>query len=172
MLLVTPGRSNESVFQSVREINDRMDVALRSASLRIGRQIQQDIRKDMRGKKSGNRYTLKEFWKGDKFITHRASAPGEAPAVLTGSLAASVGYKPSSSELVVGAGNTGGGVPIVKRPKYANLNGQIAFGRTVNYALKLETIMQRPYLSKHIRLNQRNTTNYFYRQIAIRVFRV
>lgn len=165
MLTVRGVPGNEKVFRQIAGIPANMARGLKSANLLIGRQVTRDIRKDMQPPKSGRTYIIREFWRGDRLIRHKASAPGEAPAVLSGSLRASVGYIPSSRELEIGAGNKGSGVSVV-------LAGQIGFGRTVDYARKLELRMNRPYLKKNITRNFRNIENYYYRQIARKVFRI
>lgn len=172
MLTVRGVPGNEKVFRQIAGIPANMTRGLKSANLLIGRQVTRDIRKDMQPPKSGRTYIIREFWRGDRLIRHKASAPGEAPAVLSGSLRASVGYIPSSRELEIGSGNKGSGVSVVSKPRYFNLAGQIGFGRTVDYARKLELRMNRPYLKKNITRNFRNIENYYYRQIARKVFRI
>jgi len=172
MFRITGRPANQKVFRQIANIPRNIEVGIRSANTLIGRQVQKDIRADMRRPKHGKRYVLREFWRGEKDVVHRASAPGEAPAVFTGSLSASVNYVASSSQLVIGAGNEGGSVPMVKRVRYIDLGGQVGFGRTVNYALKLETVMRRFYLRKNVMFNYRNINNYYSRQIARKMLRI
>jgi hypothetical protein len=162
MLKVSGLPGNRKVFKQIARLPESMNRGLKKANFLIGKKIQSDIRADMEKPKSGRLYFLSEFWLGGGLVRHRASAVGEAPAKFSGSLQASVNYVPSSSELVIGAGNTGGGVPTVSSPRYVDLGGQIGFGRTVDYAKKLETVKRRPYLKKNIDLNRKNTENYYY----------
>ena len=171
MLRITAHPRNEKVFQHLRSIPDNMRIALKSANLLIGKHIQRDIRKDMQPPKSGKIYFFAEFWKGKGVVQHQASAPGEAPAVITGSLRASVNYVPSANKFVIGAGTKTSSPQIVGKPRYVNLGGQIGFGKVVNYARKLEEDMNRPYIKSNVELNFRNTRRYYERQIARRVFR-
>lgn len=159
MFKVTGAPGNAKVFRQIANIPQSMGRGLKKGGILAGKKIQTDIRADMAKKKSGRIYFLREFWLGQGFIKHRASAPGEAPARLTGSLKASVNYVPSATDMVVGAGTTGGGVP-----GQIDLGGQIGFGRVVDYARKLELGMNRPYLKKNIDLNHRNTQNYYIRE--------
>ena len=169
MLRVSGLPGNQKVFRQIAGLPESMNRGLKKANFLIGKKIQSDIRADMASKKHGRIYFLVEFWTGGSIIKHTASAVGEAPARLTGSLKASVNYIPSSAKLEIGAGNTGGGVPIVKDAGYpgqVDLGGQIGFGRTVDYARSLELKRGRPYLKKNIDLNSKNTENYYYSEIG------
>jgi hypothetical protein len=167
MFKVTGAKGNARVFRQIANIPRSMGRGLKNGNIMAGKKIQKDIRADMEKPKSGRVYMLREFWLGRGTIRHRASAPGEAPARLTGSLKASVNYIPSMTEMVIGAGTTGGGVPIVKDPGYpgqVDLGGQIGFGRVVDYARSLELRRRRPYLKKNIAANYGNTKNYYIRE--------
>jgi hypothetical protein len=167
MFKVTGAPGNAQVFRQIARLPESMRRGLKKANLLIGPAIQKTIRRKMEAKKSGRVYSLVEFWAGNRIIRHRASAPGEAPARLSGSLKASVGYVASMDQLIIGAGNTNGEVGLVKQSGYpgqVDLGGQIGFGRTVDYAARLELIMNRPYLKVSINENRRNTENYYYRE--------
>ena len=76
--------------------------------------------------KSGRLYRVK---RGARIINHRASAPGEAPAKLTGNLRSSIDYR-------------------------VNGSSELNFGTNLKYGLWLERgtkrIKPRPYLQKAI----------------------
>ena len=65
----------------------------------IGASTTKEIKNDMRKPKSGRFYVYRKR-------AHRASAPGESPAVMSGRLIGSVGYKANFfNRLEVGAGS-------------------------------------------------------------------
>ncbi len=135
-------------------IAKRMAKGSRQALFFIGRDLRRTARKKILDKpKTGKIYIVR---RGKRTRRHQASAPGEAPANLTGKLRKSVGFKVRGSrQLEFGAGLDG-----------------------VNYAGFLEngtTRMEpRPYLRPSIRENERDIKKYLRKQIGkqltVRVF--
>lgn len=115
---------------------------MRQAWFRIGDQLRKTTHDEMKRKKNGQVY-MTHIGRGGKVLKrarrHQASAPGEAPAILTKRLFNSVGYKIHGATILeFGAGNES----------------------TRKYARRLELNMDRSYLGRSIQINERNTENY------------
>lgn len=163
MIRIRGAKGNERVFRQIRRIPESFQRGIKRSNMVIGKIIQTEARRTIRDDpKSGRLYILKDLWSG-RDILHRASAPGQSPARFSGSLMASIGYTPSSSRLIIGAGTGGKDVKIVTDTNYS---GQIGFGRIVDYARKLETVMNRPYLKTSIIKKRKDTENYYTREIG------
>lgn len=86
MITVKASPEAHKVIAEVKDIKRKHKKALRSAMHDIGRKSQKDVRKNIAlGRKSGRLYKV-----GGR--VHRSSAPGEAPAFLSGDLSRSVKY--------------------------------------------------------------------------------
>jgi HK97 gp10 family phage protein len=84
---------NKRVYAQVNDLNNRTRRALRLSFYFIGKELTKEARRSIiKGPKTGRLYRIK----GRKRL-HRASAPGEPPANLTGSLQKSIDF------LVVGS---------------------------------------------------------------------
>ena len=120
-------------------------LAIRKAFHKIGKDLKETGSKELLYRpKSGRLYKVKI---NGVTYNHRASAPGESPANLTGALRRSLNYKVSSSyEMRWEAG-----------------------GGEVDYASELEfgspRVAKRPYMLKSITLNRRNIGNHFLKEI-------
>lgn len=115
---------------------------IRMAYFRIGSDLVKEARRlILEGPKTGRIYIIKG-------VRHQASAPGEAPANLTGLLRRSIAYQQRSG-------------------------GQMAFGARTEYAPWLELgtrdgrIAPRPYLIKAINNLQKNSREHLEREIKL-----
>jgi hypothetical protein len=86
MLRVTLKHGSDKTFIRIEGLTTQTHKAIRNAFSEIGRENVRHVRKLMREKKTGRIYNIdgKE---------HQASAPGEAPAVLSKKLIRTLGYK-------------------------------------------------------------------------------
>lgn len=86
MIRVKADPINKKAYIGIDNITRNHKKAIRNASFDIGKKSQNESRKNiLTGKKTGRTYKIGGF-------VHRASAPGESPANITGSLAKSVDY--------------------------------------------------------------------------------
>jgi len=134
--------SNRKVFIQIRNLPEINRRAIRKAFYFVGKDLVSEARSSiLRKPKSGRTYVV---YKGGRRRLHRSSAPGEAPANLTGDLRRSVDFK-------VRGGN------------------QMEFGADTPYARRLElgggNIAARPYLIAAIEKEERNTMSHFRREI-------
>ena len=115
---------------------------LRHALFDVGDQFKRNANKEiLHGQKTGRVYVRRI--RGGRTRKHRASAPGETHANLTGELRRSIGWKVSGSRrLLFGYGIT------QDAPKYA---------RAIEQGSK--TVKKRPSLKNAIEAERRNTMN-------------
>lgn len=110
--MIEQPRSNEVIIQNLIDSPENAARGVRRGFHRFGKELVDRNRKLIRkGPKTGKLYRIP----GRK-RRHRASAPGEAPANLTGDLARSIGYEilSSGSEMAYGSRSekdSKGGVP-------------------------------------------------------------
>ena len=172
MIRGAPG--NRAVFRQIRQISERINRGIADANKKIGVAVSNEAKRTMLyDPKTGKKYIEEDIWTGKLFL-HQASKWGESPAKLSGSLIASTGYVPSAGLLVVGAGTVGGNVPIVKdlsNIAKQHMPGQIGFGRIVDYAARLELVMNRPFLKPSIQKFQAQTYNYYAAAVMARLLR-
>ena len=161
MIRIRGADGNQRVFRQIKRIPESFAKGIRRANMIIGKTIQTEARRTINeDPKTGKLYIREDIWSG-RMVMHRASAFGESPARFSGSLAASIGYSPSTGRLIVGAGTTGRDVQA-----FGAAAGQIGFGQIVDYASKLELRMNRPYLKPSIAKKQKDTENYYLREIG------
>lgn len=84
---------------------DQSPAAFRRAQRQAMFQVGQDIVRTVvtgieRGRKTGRVYRLR---KGGKIVSHRASAPGEFPAIITGELVSSWNFEVRGNQMEVGS---------------------------------------------------------------------
>jgi hypothetical protein len=175
MFRITGRPGNQKVFRQIADIPRSVRRGIKRGGLLAGRSARDEIRRRIEAPKHGRIYHLTAYWAPYKTIRHQASAPGEAPARFSGSLKASVNYLARTDQLVIGAGHTGGAVGLVSDAGHGgqlDLNGQIGFGRPVDYARKLETTMNRPYLGVSIQKKQGVMRNYYADRIWKELIRI
>lgn len=145
---IIPSPNNQKVFKHLGHMAQHYRSGVHEAYIVIGEYLKRTNRKDFAATKHGRLYNIKVR---GKMIRHRASAPGEPPAKLTGSLEKTIKTKTSGfTEMSYSAG-----------------------GGRVNYAGFLEDgtrkMAPRPYLIKSIRDNEGISIITFYRQIGRRL---
>lgn len=94
MIRVRASHQTHRTWLGIDKIVEEHEDALRDAMYSIGRRNQLDMRKNIKmGRKSGRQYKI-----GRR--VHTASAPGEAPAMITGKLMRSCDYDVSGTSNV------------------------------------------------------------------------
>jgi hypothetical protein len=136
MIEIKSLESNVRSYSSLQRIERRTRDAIRSAFYNFGKDLKQESRRLIKEPpKTGRIYVLRI---GGKRIVHQASAPGEAPANLTGKLRASVNYNVSrANEIRFGAGS----------------EGDVEYAKTLE--LGDSRIKKRPYLLPSINKNEK-----------------
>lgn len=116
---------------------------IRRAFYFTGRSLVRKARSEIRRPGRTGRTYLVRRGQGSKIIRHKASARGEYPANLTGTLARSTDF-------------------------FVRGTTELYFGSTASYApfLELEDKLYRPFLSNTIESEEKNTDNYFVRFIG------
>ena len=147
-LKIVSSPSNERVFTNIKRLPNSFKAGVHEAYIEIGKYLKRTIKKDLNDEKHGIIY-IKRL--RGRLVRHHASAPGEPPATFTGDLERTISTKTSG---------------------YRDLNLSAGGGR-VDYARSLEFgssgVAKRPYLSKSIRDNERNTIESFYKNISKRI---
>lgn len=131
---VKGGPKNQKIFIVIEGINEQTRRSVRRAFYFAGKDITDSARNSiLRKPKSGKTYIIR---KDGRRFNHKASAPGEAPANLSGTLRRSIDFKVQGwSELEVGADT-----PYARRLELGGGN-----------------IEARPYLIAAIEEEERNT---------------
>ncbi|MDH3325170.1 MAG: hypothetical protein OEM38_00470 [Gammaproteobacteria bacterium] len=132
--MITQGRNNQAIELQIRNAPENAARGVRRGFHRLGNLEVIHSRKLIRkGPKTGRLYRIK----GRKRM-HRASAPGQAPANLTGSLARSIGYNIYGNEMVFATRGDESG------PK-KQANGGVPYGNWLDGGTR--RIKPRPFLS-------------------------
>jgi len=134
---------SKKVVVSIQNISKVSKKGIRQAFYFIGKDLNKSSRDSIKEKpKSGRLYRIR---RGGRIFNHRASAPGEAPANLTGALRRSINFTIQGSSF-------------------------LQFGASAAYAGFLEDgtrkIEKRPFLIKSIKDNNRNIIEHFEKQIV------
>ncbi|HDY66295.1 hypothetical protein LCGC14_2350720 [marine sediment metagenome] len=139
-----PHSNNRKIELQIEGLKKSTRKGIRKAFYFIGKDLVADARKSILDKnKSGIVYTI--FKNGRRF-NHVSSAPGQAPANLTGDLRKSVDFKVHGID-------------------------RLEFGADTPYAKALElgnpagNLEKRPYLIAAIQKNEKNTRQHFAQQI-------
>ena len=139
MFRVEAHKGNSQVFNLISRLSPTMRANLRASLYEQGDNIVRSIRADFRKPKTGRIYKVRVGKSGQRLARarrHQASAPGEAPARLSGALDRSIDFNVRGNNLLtVGAGTV--------------------------YARYLEETLNRPYLRTNIEANQRNSMIHF-----------
>jgi HK97 gp10 family phage protein len=131
-------RQNRKVEAQIRNTPHLTRRGIRAAFFRLGNDLVEEARKSiLQGPKTGKIRRIKRK-------RHQASAPGEAPANLTGLLKRSIAYQQRGGD-------------------------QMIFGARTDYAPFLELgtrrMAERPYLITSVDKNNRNARDHFEREI-------
>lgn len=156
MIKIIQDTGNERAFRSIREMPQRTQNAIRQAFYYIGKDLREYSQKLIASKnKSGRVYLVRVNGISRK---HQSSAPGEAPANLTGNLKASLGFEVRGSEQMEFGSRA-------EAPK-AGISPKQA---VADYALSLEVgtskMAARPYLKPAVDANTGNGVQHFEREL-------
>ncbi len=139
--------STRQVIAEIKNLSKLTKKGVQKAFIRVGKDLKKDVVDSIKyDKKTGRTYLIKV---NGALIRHRASAPLETPANLTGSLVNSIGYEVSGSSY------------------------SMTYFADTGYSKFLEdgTKKMRPrtYLLKTINKNERNTIRHFEQEIRMHI---
>jgi hypothetical protein len=94
MIKVKAGTNNEKTMKFLYELPVELTKAIRQGFYTSGKQLVEDLNKDMKAPKSGRAYKVYRGVSGKltKPKIHIASAPSETPAIITGKFRKSVDF--------------------------------------------------------------------------------
>lgn len=140
---------NKKVFAQIERVAEATERGIRRGFFRAGRVIVKEARRSIiQGPKTGKLRRIT-----GRLQRHRASAPGEPPANLTGQLQKSTGFLiRGSSEMILGSGGADGII-------HANANENVQYARRLE--LGDDVIAQRPFLIRAIKNKQKDTERAF-----------
>jgi hypothetical protein len=158
---------NRKVKVQIDELAKRSNVGIRKGFYYLGRDLVATSKKLIRKKpKTGRTYFIRKVI-GGRLVRHVASAPGEAPARITGALLNSLDFNVSGADRMefgskrktqflqraIGAGFTVRGTrkTNIEYPKFLELG--------------TKKMAKRPYLLPSIKNNQRNAREHFEREM-------
>lgn len=102
---------NDKVMQHLQELPNYITKAIREGAYNSGKELVADLRKSMKEGKTGRTYKIYRGLGGialKKPRLHKASAPSETPAVITGEFRKSIDFLVKGSKtLEFGSGNEG-----------------------------------------------------------------
>lgn len=147
-LKIVSSSKNIAIMRNLSRIHNSFTAGIHEAYIDISKYLKATVKEDLNDEKHGQIYILR--LRG-RVVRHRASAAGEPPATFTGALEKTISTKTSG---------------------YTQLDFSAGGGK-VDYAESLEKgtprMKARPYLSKAIKDNERNTIESFYRNISKRI---
>jgi len=154
LLNIKSSRKNQRVIKKIEDTPNAIRTGVRFALYNIGKDLVDIATEEMRKPKSGRWYTTKVGKQGSRLKKprrYRASAPGEAPAVVTGKLRRSLDFK-------------------VKGWNYMSFR---AGNNEAFYAAFLENgtskMAARPFMSTAVDKIESNATNYFEIEVSKQV---
>lgn len=144
---------NIEVMLRIKNIAKMTKKGVRKAFYNIGKDLRKDTRKEIKKKnKTGRLYIIN---RAGRIVLHRASAPGQYPANLSGGLAQSISYNTVGSDrLEFGSRN------IISKKGKAK---QIEYGKWLERGTK--KIKPRPFLLPTIKSNFNKIETHFNTQI-------
>jgi len=148
--------NNRRVLLQIENISKLSKEGVRQAFYFIGKDLKQTSNDSILDKnKSGKTYLVRL---GRTKRTHQASAPGEAPANITGNLRRSLGFEVrGSTQLEFGSRNG---------PPAAGVSPKQAVAEySVYLELGTSKMAPRPYLKPSVEKNQGNTRQHFEREL-------
>ena len=136
-------RNLEEIFDDVKfklgKLNNNTKKEIRRALFDIGRDMKKDALELIDSPKTGRTYRIRI---GGQIVEHIASAPGEAPAIITGRLRRSIRYKVIGGNMLEFASYD---TPYAKYLEYADLINESGQGS--------KNIEPRPFLSAAFKKN-------------------
>ncbi len=149
MLSIVHGKGNCRAFKQLKGIARNTKRGVQKAHLQMKGELKKTTVEGMEESKSGRTYRVYVGRGGRRLkrpALHRASAHGEMPAVLTGALKKSLGF----------------------RVKHGSI---LTYGASTPYARRHELKGQRSYLLRSIRKNRRNNINWYNKEIEKSILR-
>lgn len=142
---IIPGDRNAHNTDAINNLDVNMKRGIRAGFFAVGSQLKKTAKSQMLEKKHGRFYRVR-----GRSRRHRASAPGESPANLSGALRGSIGFQIAGADsMQFGAGGRSSGV---------------------NYAKPLEEgtpIMEpRPLLGNAVKADEGTTQDLFQRAVS------
>lgn len=153
MFRIEGAEHNEEVILRIKNISKMTKSGVRKAFYNIGKDLRKDTRTEIKKKnKTGKLYRIN---REGRIILHRASAPGQYPANLSGGLAQSISYKTvGDNRLEFGSRNI-----ISKKGKAKQIN----YGKWLEEGTK--KMKARPFLLPTIKSNYNKIETHFNYQI-------
>ena len=156
MIKVIASPDNQKAFMSIKITETNTRNAIRQAFYFVGKDMKEYSQKLIASKnKSGRTYLVRLNGVSRK---HQASAPGEAPANLSGNLKASLGFEVRGGDQMEFGSRS-------EAPKAGVSPNQAV----ADYALGLEVgtsiMAPRPYLKPSVNANTGNAVEHFYREL-------
>jgi len=97
--MIKEGSNNREVFLSLDNIEENSRRGIRQGFFRVGHLLERNLKKEIiRKNKTGRIYKNIRTRSGTRKRRHRASAPGETPAKLSGNYRKNVGFQIRGSE--------------------------------------------------------------------------
>lgn len=151
------GAENRTVYIKIDNLNVQVAHGIRQGFFDVGRDLLNTASKEMlKGKKTGNVYIIRG--PSGRRRRHKASAPGETPANLTGTLRRSLGWKARGvTELEFGYGVSDSRAAAQQAPFYADW---------MEFGTPKGKIKPRPGLGNAIKAVQKNIENYLENNIV------
>ncbi len=149
---IKPDVRNRKVFIKIRGLNQSNREGIRKAFYDVGKDLRKTTQSLILEPKHGRIYRIR---RGRRIINHRASAPLEAPANLSGTLRKSIGYQVSGSEKMEFGAWAESGNP----NSTAKTNVGVSYGKYLEEGTS--KMAKRPFLIASIKQNERNTRKRF-----------
>lgn len=145
MLKITADEANRRVIIQVNGAPDKIKTGIRRAFYNLGGKLRKSASDSILEKpKHGRIYLVR---KGKRLYRHQASAPGEAPANLSGTLRRSLGFDVRGSNQM----------------EFGVRDGKATYGKDLELGTK--RMLKRPFLIKAIKANERNAREFFTNEI-------
>lgn len=138
---ITEGVENKKAYSSISNMYDNTWKGIHDAKIKIGESLIVKSKEFMDKPKSGRYYSIKVSRSGAR-IYYRASASGEAPAVLSGNLKRSINYTITGRDSMEFGSDA-------SKARVVFLDNKDPVGTLKKYSRKLElgtSIDARPYL--------------------------
>jgi HK97 gp10 family phage protein len=157
MFSVEKGRNNMQLIQHINNLGKLTNTAIRKTMYDCGKDLAADARNLINLKpKHGALYRLKHGMKGKelkRIRKYQASAPGEAPGVITGKLRKSINFTVTGvNQLEFGADARKGGATYGKYLEYGNL---LAFSGQGSKHIKPRPFISASYKKNKVKMMQR-----------------
>lgn len=158
MFQVKPDLKNRQIFIQIKNLISTQKTAIRRAFYFSGKDLVKTSKAMIMEKpKHGRLYRLK---KNGRYVLHRASAPGEAPANFTGALKRSVDFTVSGADKMIFGSR-------LYFPDRKGMPSGVKYGGYLELGTK--KIAPRPYLESSIKKNYRNIQTHFEKHLKTKL---